>query len=178
MKQKLKLLLLLFCLTFINCESKLNKGLVEAQLKDLQELGTSEYTLNKIIIAEDNQWYTIGDRKAVITMTASLKSGIDFSDIKITDMNTEEKSITLQLPSSKIILLDINPDDIKYDFIKISSTRSKFSNKELNDIQILGEKSVREKIKDLGILEDADKNAKLFLTNWLNSMGINQIKFI
>ncbi|WP_339626756.1 DUF4230 domain-containing protein [uncultured Winogradskyella sp.] len=178
MKQKLKLLLLLFCLTFINCESKLNKGLVEAQLKDLQELGTSEYTLNKIIIAEDNQWYTIGDRKAVITMTASLKSGIDFSDIKIIDMNTEEKSITLQLPSSKIILLDINPDDIKYDFIKISSTRSKFSNKELNDIQILGEKSVREKIKDLGILEDADKNAKLFLTNWLNSMGLNQIKFI
>ena len=102
MKQKLKLLLLLFCLTFINCESKLNKGLVEAQLKDLQELGTSEYTLNKIIIAEDNQWYTIGDRKAVITMTASLKSGIDFSDIKITDMNTEEKSITLQLPKSSL----------------------------------------------------------------------------
>lgn len=178
MKQKLKLLFLLSCLTFINCESKLNKGIIEAQLKDLQELGTSEYTLNKIIIAEDKQWYTIGDRKAVITMTASLKSGIDFSDIKITDMNTEEKSITLQLPSPKIILLDISPDDIKYDFIKISSTRSKFSNKELNDIQILGEKSVREKIKDLGILEDADKNAKLFLINWLKSMGINQIKFI
>lgn len=178
-KTYIKLICLVFCLALLSCSNEeLKKGEIEEQLRDLQELGTSEYVLNKIIIAEDNQWYTIGDRKVVITMTASLKAGVDFSEIKLVEIDNESKIITLQVPNSKIILLDIKPEDIKYDFVKVSSTRSEFSNKELNDIQILGEKNIQEKIKELNILKDADKNAQLFLKNWLNSMGFNQIKFI
>jgi hypothetical protein len=178
-KNYIKIMSLVFCLALISCsDDELKKGDIEQQLKDLQELGTSEYVLNKIIIAEDDQWYTVGDRKVVITMTATVKAGVDFSEIELIEIDKESKLIKLQIPKSKIILLDIKPEDIKYDFVKISSTRFEFSNKELNDIQILGEKSIKEKIKDLNILEDSDKNAQLFLKNWLNSMGFNQVKFI
>jgi len=151
-KTNIKLICFVFCLALFSCDNEeLKKGDIEEQLRDLQELGTSEYVLNKIIIAEDNQWYTIGDRKVVITMTASLKAGVDFSEIKLIEIDNESKIISLKVPNSKIILLDIKPEDIKYDFVKVSSTRSEFSNKELNDIQILGEKNIKEKIKELNI---------------------------
>jgi hypothetical protein len=55
--------------------------------------------------------------------------------------------------------------------------RSEFSNKELNDIQVLGEKDILEKIKDLGILEEAEKNAKLFLDNWVKLLGFEDIYY-
>lgn len=149
---------------------------IEEQIKNLQEFGTSEYVLSKIIIAEDNQWYTIGDRKVIITMKASVVAGIDFSKIEIENVNNN--SISLKLPKPKIILLDIKPEDIEYNFFDISSTRSAFTNKELNDIQILGEKSIKGKIEDLKILDEANKNANLFLNKWLKSIGFKKINFL
>ena len=159
----------------ISCKPTINKEGIEEQMRSLQEFGTSEYVLSKIIIAEDNQWYTLGDRKVIITMKASVIAGIDFSKIEI--KNITNNSISLKIPKSKIILLDIKPEDIEYNFFKVSSTRSDFTNKELNDIQILGEKSIKGKIEDLKILDEADKNANLFLTNWLKNIGFKKINF-
>lgn len=172
---KTNTIILMLLLLISGCNSSINKEEIEEQMKSLQEFGTSEYVLSKIIIAEDDQWYTIGDRKVIITMKASIIAGIDFSKIEIENMNNNE--ITLKLPKSKIILLDIKPEDIEYNFFKVSLTRSDFTNKELNDIQILGEKSIKGKIDDLKILNEADKNANLFLTNWLKSIGFKKINF-
>lgn len=177
MKIKIKIIVILSILFVQSCQTLPNKGVINEQLQNLQELGTSEYKLSKVIIAEDDQWYTIGDRKVVITMKASVKAGIDFSKIKIINIDNLKKSILLTLPKSKIILLDIKPNDIKYNFLKTTLARSKFTNQELNEIQKLGEKSIRKKISELNILEDANKNAELFLTNWLKLSGFNKIKF-
>lgn len=172
---KINSIILFLFFIIIGCKPSINKADIEEQMKSLQEFGTSEYVLSKIIIAEDNQWYTIGDRKVIITMKASVIAGIDFSKIEI--KNITNNSISLKLPKSKIILLDIKPEDIEYNFFKVSSTRSDFTNKELNDIQILGEKSIKGKIEDLKILDEADKNANLFLTNWLKTIGFKKINF-
>jgi len=173
---KINSIILFFFFILIGCKPSINKEEIEEQMKNLQEFGTSEYVLSKIIIAEDNQWYTIGDRKVIITMKASVIAGVDFSKIEI--KNISNNSISLKLPKSKIILLDIKPEDIEYNFFKVSLTRSEFTNKELNDIQILGEKSIKGKIKDLKILNEAAKNANLFLTNWLKTIGFEKINFL
>lgn len=173
---KINSIILLFFFALISCNPSINKMDIEEQIKNLQEFGTSEYVLSKIIIAEDNQWYTIGDRKVIITMKASVVAGIDFSKIEIENVNNN--SISLKLPKPKIILLDIKPEDIEYNFFDISSTRSAFTNKELNDIQILGEKSIKGKIEDLKILDEANKNANLFLNKWLKSIGFKKINFL
>lgn len=173
---KINSIIIFFFFIIIGCKPSINKVDIEEQMKSLQEFGTSEYVLSKIIIAEDDQWYTIGDRKVIITMKASVIAGIDFSKIEIKNINNN--SISLKLPKSKIILLDIKPEDIEYNFFKISLTRSEFTNEELNDIQILGEKSIKGKIEDLKILDEADKNANLFLTSWLKTIGFEKINFL
>ena len=81
------------------------------------------------------------------------------------------------MPKAEIILLNIPPNEIYYSLLKSSYFRSEFSNEELNQIQVLGEEDVIEKIKDLGILEEAENNAKIFLDSWLKLLGFKQVFF-
>tara|TARA_B110000285_G_C14848423_1_gene478783 strand:+ start:143 stop:703 length:561 start_codon:yes stop_codon:yes gene_type:complete len=165
-------------LFFSSCEPEgMSKGDVQARLKNLQELGTVEYTLSKILAVDDKQWYSVGDRKVLMSMKADLKAGVDFSGIGIEKIDNSEKSIELKMPPAKVILLDIQPDKIKYELIHVSATRGNFTNEELNKIQILGEEDINSKLEELGILKEADKNAKLFITSWLKMMGFNKVIF-
>jgi hypothetical protein len=67
---------------FVSCgesiEDKMNKKLSE--MSELSELGTVEYTISKIIKANDNSFYTIGDRKILFSCKATMKAGIDLSN--------------------------------------------------------------------------------------------------
>lgn len=41
------------------------------------ELGTVEYTITKVVKADDNaDWYKFGDRKILFTVKATMKAGI------------------------------------------------------------------------------------------------------
>lgn len=162
-----------------SCEPEgMSKGDVQARLKNLQELGTVEYTLSKVLAVDDNQWYSAGDRKVLMSMKADLKAGVDFSKIEVTSIDKSEKTIELKMPPAKVILLDIQPDKIKYELIHVSATRGDFTNDELNQIQILGEEDINSKLEELGILKEADKNAKLFITSWLKMMGFATVNFL
>jgi len=177
MKQTFLLAILILILS--SCGNKeMSKGEVQARLKNLQELGTVEYTLSKVLSVDDNQWYSAGDRKVLMSMKADLKAGVDFSKIVVANLDHSNKSIELKMPPAKIILLDIQPDKIKYELINVSATRADFTNDELNQIQILGEKDIESKLEELGILKEADKNAKLFIKSWLKMMGFETVNFL
>ncbi len=175
--KKTNYLFVIVLMLMLSCSSTPDKVTVENRLRNMQELGTTEYVLSKIIVAEDKQWYAVGEKQVIISMKASLKAGIDMSKIKVVDVNRLSNTIVLDLPKSKIILLDINPEDIKYEFVNVAFSRYNFTNEELNEIEVLGEKNIRQKIAELNILTDADNNAKNFLLNWLKSIGFKQIKF-
>ena len=170
------LALILSILLSCNNEEVVTFESLKQKLTELKRLGTLEYDISKILIVDDEQWYTIGDRKALISLKANLIAGIDFEKIKIIDFKQNE-SIKLKLPEPEIILLNIPPDKIEYSVLKTSYMRSEFSNDELNKIQILGEEDINEKIKDLGVLIEAEKNAKIFLDNWLNLLGFKNIYY-
>ena len=163
--------------TFFSCNSdELTEPIIKQRLAELNQLGTVEYNLSKVLIIDDDHWFTLGDRKALITAKANLIAGVDFKKIEILDFKPES-SIDLKLPESEIILLNIPPDKIEFSLLKSTYLRSDFSNEELNNIQILGEQDIRKKIKDLGILVEANKNAKKFLENWLKLLGFKTINF-
>ena len=60
---------------------------------------------------DDNDWYTIGDRKALINLKAYLVAGIDFQKIEVTDFEPDN-FIKLSMPKAEIILLNIPPNEI------------------------------------------------------------------
>lgn len=171
------IVLLSIGLLVFSCSPKMpDESTVKKSLEEMSSLGTIEYDLSKILIVDDVQWYSIGDRKALITLKANLVAGIDFKKIKINKI--EGKEIHLELPVSEIIYLNIPPDKIKHEVLKSDFLRSTFENEELNEIQQLGEKEIKSKIKELGILDEASKNAEEILQNWLTILGFDKVQFL
>jgi len=153
-------------------EEKANK------IASLSELGTVEYIVSKIVKASDNAtWYKYGDRKILFTCKASLKAGIDLSNLNENNIKTnfKEKAISITLPKAKPLSISIKPNDISLIYEKVSLTRSSFSNKDRDMIMAQGEKNIWESAENLGILIDAEKNAKSFLVALLKQAGYEKI---
>jgi hypothetical protein len=148
------------------------------KLTSLTELGTVEYVISKIVKADDNAtWYKLGDRKILFSCKAILKAGIDLSNLAHNDIQTDydAKSISITLPKATLLSLNMKPEDITLVYEKTAITRASFSNQERDAILAQGEKDIRENVPTLGILTDAENNAKLFLESFLKQAGFTKI---
>ncbi|MFT3945764.1 MAG: DUF4230 domain-containing protein [Agriterribacter sp.] len=145
-------------------------------LKEMNELVTVEYVVSKIIKASDNQtWYKIGDRKILMTCDATLKAGIDFSKITASDIKINEKEITIILSKARLFSLNIKPEDIKVAYQEIGAFRNEFSSQERNMLAAQAQNQIEASIDSLGILQTAETNASLFVSNFLRNLGYEKI---
>jgi hypothetical protein len=170
---------ILLIATISSCSEKsddFNPNDVVNKLSQMSDLGTVEFQFSKIMKADDEAtWFKVGTRRILIKSKAYVKAGVDFSGIKINEVNKETKKISLKLPPGKIISVNIPSNDIKVVFSQYGMSRDKFSNKEIQKIQIMGEKSIYKKIKEMNLEAEASKRSKLFLENWLKISGFNEI---
>jgi hypothetical protein len=172
-------LLVLFAVS--SCKQEPDYSQLEEQagkITSLSELGTVEYVISKIVKADDNAtWYKYGDRKILFNCKAILKAGIDLSRMTGNDIKTDfdNKSISIILPKSTLLSLNIKPTDITLVYEKTSITRSAFSNKERDAVLAQGEKDILENVPTMGILADAEDNAKSFLESFLKQAGYTKI---
>ena len=143
----------------------------------MAELVTVEYTIKKIINADDAAWYKYGDRKILFTCTAFLKAGIDMKDFSPDDVvvNRENKSITVTLPDAKLLSYNIPPEMIKQEFCNVTGFRFGFTPQDKQNLKLQGEQSILEDIPNYGILEDARKNAKEFFEATFAQLGYKNI---
>lgn len=67
----------------VSCSDRTDELLARkiSELSDMSELGTVEYTVKKIISADDAVWYKYGDRKILYSCVVYLKAGIDLFDV-------------------------------------------------------------------------------------------------
>lgn len=146
-------------------------------LSEMAELGTVEYTVKKVVKTDDAVWWKSGKRKIIFTCTAFIKGGIDmkkFSADKV-KINKEEKSIAIVLPKAQILSFNMPPEEIRQEFILVTGLRDEFSPEEKQQLLVLGEKDIQEDIPNMGILEDAESNAKLFFETLFNQIGYETV---
>lgn len=145
-------------------------------LKEMNELVSVEYVVNKVIKASDDKtWYKLGDRKILMTCQATLKAGIDFSKLNADNIAVDGKTIRLRLPRASLISLNIKPEDIKVVYEDVSTFRSQFTSAEKNELAAQAEKQIRASVDSLGILHTAEANASLFVSNFLKQLGYENI---
>lgn len=174
-------LLLLVTMLTLSCTDK--KDMVAKSIKEFTklELGTVEYIVEKAVAAEkamtyNNKDITVGDKKILYSITASLKAGVDLESFSPTDnIQIVGKDITVSLPKAKILVVNIAPESIRYEFSKVSWYRSDFTEAEKSEVLTKGEQSIRDSIDDLGILKDAEKNAKDYFESLFAKMGFDKI---
>jgi hypothetical protein len=145
-------------------------------LKEMGDLATVEYSVTKIIKANDNKtWFKIGKRKILMSCEAYIKAGVDISSITKKDFTIDDKRITLQLPLPKVISLSIPPEKIKVEFQDISLFRDPFNSAERDQLAAQVETQIRKSIDSLGILQQAKINTSLFINNLLVRLGYQNI---
>ena len=170
------LVLLVLCMAC--CDSS-QKQRLEARLQTMAEtaeLGTVEYTVKKIVKSSDQQWYTVGNRKILFQTTAYLKAGIRLQDFSADKVQVDrQNNVTVILPHAQLLSFNMPAEEITTVFEDISFFRSRFSADEQNQILQLGEADIRADVPNLGILEDAENNAKEVFTAMLQQLNYNNI---
>lgn len=172
--KQLTVLIIMF-LGLVSCSNDVEKITTKAQGFASSELGAVEYTVTKNVVSDNTFWYSFGDRKIVFSVKATLKAGLDLDSFCDENVIIEGKNVTLNLPKPKLISLDMKPDDTKLEYEKVDCFRSNFSAEDRNKILQLGEESIRKSIETIGIIEDAEENARGYLTSFLKMMGYNEI---
>ncbi len=144
--------------------------------KDMSALTTVEYTISKVIKADDKAtWYKIGDRKIVMSVMAYAKAGIDLSKVSKENINQKNGTIQIQIPQANLVSLSIPPEEIQQEFTAISGLRTNFNNEEKNNLLIQAEKNIRSSLDSIGILKKAESNAIFFIENFVRKLGYQKI---
>jgi len=145
-------------------------------LQQIGRLATAEYVVTRLVKAEDNQtWYKIGDRKILISCTASVKAGIDFTKLQPQQVTQHEKKVSVLLPPPQILSLNIPPESIKVAYTDVSLLRDPFTSTEINNIMKTAEGQIRRQLGALDILSTARSNASAFVTRFLTTAGFNEV---
>ena len=146
-------------------------------LSEIAELGTVEYTVKKIVKTDDAVWWKYGNRKIIYSCSAFIKAGINmhkFSPEQV-KINQEEKSISVVLPKAEILSFNMPPEAIKEEFSMVTGLRDSFTPEEKQQLLVLGEKDIRQDIPNMGIIEDAEANAKMFFVAMFAQFGYEKI---
>jgi Protein of unknown function (DUF4230) len=145
-------------------------------LKEMNELATAEYTITKIVKANDDKtWFKFGERKILISCTGIIKASIDLSSLKDENISINDKDITLYLPNAKIITLNIPAENIKVEHEQTGFWRDHFSNEEQNKLMVQAERQIRIASDSLGILQSAQTNAQSFISGFLKRLGYKTV---
>lgn len=160
------------------CKSKM-PGNIETvlALKNLQDLATVEYTITKVVKANDDiAWYKPGDRKILITCQAAVKAGIDLGALQPADVLISGKNIRIKLPQPKILTVNMPPENIKVAYSEIGFFRNDFTSAERDALVAQAEKQVRNAGEALGIVAQAKLNTQTFMTNFLLQLGFEKVE--
>lgn len=170
-------MLLAIC-SLTGCRHETEQSL-ESRLQSMAavaELGTVEYTVKKVVKVKDSQWYSIGNRQILFQTTAYLKAGVKLDGFNADKVVVDEnKNVTVTLPHAQLLSFNMPADEINTVFEDYGLLRSRFSEEEQNHILQLGENDIRADVPNLGILDDAEKNATEIFTAMLSQMNFNSV---
>lgn len=179
MKKSVFFLFLATGLLFSSCEKSKEEKFNEALAKavSVAELGTVEYTITKLVIADDDAFYKFGDRKIIFSCRTTMKAGIDLKEFKKEDVVVSEDGtqINVVLPQPKVLSFNMSPEDIKLEYSKITGMRTGFNTAERNNLLKQGEKAILDDAPNLGIYEDAKESAKEFFETLIAHCGYEKV---
>lgn len=164
------------------CGRQEDESVWQKKIKQVGELSTVQYTVQKVVSNSDETWQIFGDRKILLSFRAVIKAGIDMdrfdaASVKITEDRKEHtKSISLALPRPEVLSYNIRPDDVKMIYNEVSLLRTEYSSAERDAIVTKGEMELR-RDKELTemLLKDARQNAVMFMEMLLHQNGFENV---
>ena len=150
-----------------------NTATVVEQVQTLSDLVTVKYVLEKVVILEDVKWY--GENRVLLLAHGIVKAGVDLKRLKPDDVTISGKTISLRLPPPQIT--DAYLDDKQSQVVDHTTGLLRVFDKNLEQTARQNAvDDIRRAARMDGILDEADKRAKLEITLFLQNVGFEQIK--
>ena len=175
-------LIVVATMVLASCKRPPESSAWQQKLKEAAELGTVQYTVQKVVSNSDETWQLFGDRKILISFKAIIKAGLDMEkfnaeSVRIKeDKKTGKREIELELPQPEILAYNIKPDDVKKIYSSVSLLRTEYTSQERAEIVVKGELELKND-KELTemILKDARQNARMFMDMLLRQSGFTDV---
>ena len=142
----------------------------------MEELATVEYTITKVVKANDNKtWFKMGERRILITCEATVKAGVNLRNLTEKDISRSGKNISIQLPPPEILSVNLPPEKIKVVFEKVNMFRDQFTSGERDALLVQAEQQIRNSGKELGIIEQAKITTQLLFGRLFKQLGFEKV---
>lgn len=153
---------------------------VVRQIQQLERLETVNFSMDKIISGErDNPYlpkFLAGDR-LLLVVHGDVIAGVDLSHLQTQDVLIHDKTISLRLPKSEILVTRIDNSKTRV----YSRDTGLFSSPDPNletEVRQEAERQLRDAAIQDNILKTADDNARSTLSALLHSLGFTAIEFV
>ena len=153
---------------------------VVRQIQQLQRLETVRFSMDKIISGEHQNPYLpkflVGDR-LLLVVHGEVIAGVDLGQLEPQNVSLHDRSISLRLPKSQILLTRIDNSKTRV----YSRDTGLFSSPDPNlesQVRQEAERELQEAALQDNILKTADDNARTTLSALLRSLGFTNVEFV
>jgi hypothetical protein len=148
------------------------------EIQRLNELVTVKYSLQKVIGIEE-QKQPFGSEKLLLIVQARVLAGVDLAALTPSDISVRPGLITVRTPAPKILHVVIDEKETKVWDRQITWwTPWVPFNKDLESrARVAAIDSIRTAAIDMGILAEAERNAKASIRSLLEAVGIPKVSF-
>lgn len=174
-------LLVLMSFLWAGCRQAKEKNLPQtiASLRQTGELVTVQYTLSKIIKANDNKtWYKIGNRKILMSCEAYVKAGVNLQGLTEKNFVATDSTLTVTLPHARIFSLNVPADKIQVAYQEVSGFRDPFSAAEREALLAQAETQLKVAAGNMDIVKKAEENATIFLQSLLQQAPYKTVNIL
>jgi len=148
-------------------------------VRALARLETIQYSVEKVITAEQNQGtfdFLFGDRMLFVAH-GTVIAGIDMEKIQPGDMQLADGILNVRLPPAEVFIASID-NQKSYVYTRETGMLSK----QAVDLETLARQSAEQEIMKAaiedGILQQAQTNGETFLLKFFNSLGYKTVIFV
>lgn len=154
--------------------------MVISKIQSTAKLATTETTIDKVIVGfKERRWaglVKVGTAEFVAYSKATIKSGIDLTELTAEDIEIDDNAITVRLPHVKVL-------DFNYPFEEFKVDEDISDDDFLNRITIYdqeefyreAELDIRQNLEYTGIVEATEQKTRLMMTGLLKNMGYDAI---
>jgi Protein of unknown function (DUF4230) len=169
---------LIAVLWFSKREKPLDPQAVVTQVRQLSQLATVEYTIQKVVgLKEEKQ--PVGSESILLIVQARVQGGVDLASLRAGDVTVgSDGTVALRLPPAKILNLSIDEKETKvWDRQKTWwAPWIPYSLDLEQRARVTGIEAARQAALDMGILAQADRNAETSIRGLLGLAGVKSVQ--
>jgi len=174
-----QVLLVISCFMLLSCNRN-DRSIVVSQVKSVAKLGTTEFVLNKTILAtRDKKLLFIIPLNAALFVAyteAVVTAGIDVNKLKKEDIVIDGNSISIKLPAVEVINFSYPFDNYRIDTeLSHNEFLNKFSLEEHEELYRQSEIEIRSLLIQIGIVEQTEDKTRHLMENLLKNLGYAEV---